>query len=292
MRPNILLTGATGFLGSHLLNDFVSHGLNVVVLKRNSSNTRRINHLLSEVKTYDIDKTDLKHILKVEKPEIIIHTACNYGRDNNRITDIVNTNLMFGLHLLENAIDNDVQTFINTDTLLPKNLNNYSLSKRQLTEWLQILSKQIQVINIRVEHMYGIDDDKKKFIPWLIDRMINNNAQINLTSGVQKRDFIYIDDVVQAYIQVLNKRQELKSWNEFDLGTNTYTPVKEMVLAIAKEIEEKYKTSVLSRLRFGAIPYREGEIMKPILNNLKLRQLGWIPKVKVEDGIKKIIKFL
>ena len=287
----ILLTGATGFLGSHLLENFITQGFNVIVIKRSTSVTWRVNHLLSKTKVYDIDKTSLKVIFEHEQPEIIVHTACNYGRGNNGIINIIDSNLILGLNLLENAINNNVKTFINTDTLLPKNVNDYSLSKTQLTEWLQKYSKQIQVINVKIEHIYGIKDDEKKFFPWLIDKMINDDGEINLTSGIQKRDFIYIDDVTRAYSLVLNKRKELKDWNEFDLGTNLFTPVKEMVLIIAKEIERIYGKNIVSRLKFGVIPYREGDIMKPVLDNSKLCLLGWKPKVEIVEGVQKILKF-
>ena len=59
MRERILLTGATGFLGSHLLESFISQGFDVSILKRSTSNTWRINHLLEKVRIYNLDEIDL-----------------------------------------------------------------------------------------------------------------------------------------------------------------------------------------------------------------------------------------
>ncbi|MEN9369979.1 MAG: hypothetical protein RI952_844, partial [Bacteroidota bacterium] len=196
MQKKILLTGATGFLGSHLLESFISNGIEVAILIRSTSDVWRISHLLQKVKAYNIDKIKLKVIFEEFKPEIIVHTACSYGRKNETIIDVVNANLIFGLQLLEESIKINAKTFINTDSLLPRNINNYSLSKAQFTDWLNKKSNQIQVVNFKIEHMYGIKDDDKKFIPWLINKMIYDNEEINLTSGIQKRDFIYITDVV------------------------------------------------------------------------------------------------
>jgi CDP-paratose synthetase len=289
---NILLTGATGFLGSHLLESFVSRGFKVVILKRSTSQTYRINHLLKEVKSYDIDLlSNLDIVFEDNKIDVIVHTACSYGRRNESLVEIVNSNLIFGLTLMELGIKNKVKTFINTDSLLPRNLNNYSLSKSQLSDWLQKFSSDIQIINLKVEHMYGPKDDTKKFLPWLIDEMINGTKEINLTSGVQKRDFIYIDDVVSAFISVINFRDNLDNWNEFDVGTNLLIKVKDFVLLVAKELEKVNKNNkIITKLKFGAIPYRDSDIMVPELDNSNLLCLGWKPKISIEEGIQKILK--
>jgi nucleoside-diphosphate-sugar epimerase len=120
--------------------------------------------------------------------------------------------------------------------------------------------------------------------------MINGIDDISLTSGIQKRDFIYISDVVAAYDLVIQKRKRLPSWNVFDVGTNVFTEVKEFVLTIAEELEKLNKKEIVSRLKFGAIPYRDGDIMLPVLDNTKLVALGWKQEVAIADGIKKILK--
>jgi CDP-paratose synthetase len=290
MQQTILLTGATGFLGSHLLESFVAKGHEVVVLKRSTSDTWRIDHLLHKIISYNIDQVNLKTIFQEIEPEMIVHTACSYGRKNESLIDIVNSNLILGLDLLEESINSNVKTFINTDSLLPRNLNDYSLSKAQFTDWLQKRSDKIQVVNFKIEHMYGVKDDAKKFLPWLINEMIDGTGDINLTSGIQKRDFIYVSDVVAAYDLVMQKRQSISSWNEFEIGTNVFTEVKAFVLKIAGELEISYNREIVSRLKFGAIPYRSGDIMSPQLDNTKLLALGWQQNVVIADGVQKIIK--
>lgn len=288
----ILLTGATGFLGSHLLESFVSQGFDVIILKRSTSNTWRINHLLNKIKSYNLDQVSLGIVFKEVNPTIIIHTACSYGRSNESIVDIVNTNLVFGLQLMEEGIKNNVKTFINTDSLLPKNVNDYSLSKGQLSDWLQKYAEQIQVVNLKIEHMYGPGDDKKKFIPWLVNQLLNCNDDILLTSGIQKRDFIHIDDVVTAYNVVLEKAPTLEQWNEFDVGSNSFTEVKDVVLQIARKIEHIRTNSIVSRLKFGALSYRPNDCMEPCLNNKSLVKLGWNHTTNVHEGIGNYVDIL
>jgi CDP-paratose synthetase len=286
----LLLTGATGFLGSHLLESLVNQEFDIIILKRTTSDTSRIDHLLPKVRVYNIDAVDLKTVFSQEKVEVIINTVCSYGRTNESLLDIVDSNLIFGLNLLEEAIKNKVKTFINTDSLLPRNLNDYSLSKAQFADWLHQRSEKIQVVNFKIEQMYGPNDDTKKFLPWLMNEMIDKTDDINLTSGIQKRDFIYITDVVAAYELVLQKRMSLPNWSQFDIGTNIFTQVKEFVLILARKLEKINKIKIASRLKFGAIPYRNGDVLTPELDNTKLIELGWKPKISIEVGIQKILK--
>ena len=290
-KKTILLTGATGFLGSHLLESFISKKFNVIILKRSTSSTLRISHLFNKISFYDVDLlSSLDNIFVQNKVDIIVHTACSYARNNENLIEIINTNLLFGINLMELAIKFKVKTFINTGSLLPRDVNSYSLSKAQLSDWLKISSSKIQVINLKIEHMYGPKDDNKKFLPWLIDQMLNGTEKINLTSGIQKRDFIYIDDVVAAYNLIINKSEKLENWNEFDIGTGSFVSVKDFVVQIAKELENKHNIKIIPRLNFGIINYRESDIMIPELNNSRLLNLGWVPKISLKEGIKKVLK--
>lgn len=291
MKKNtILLTGATGFLGSCLLESFIALNYNVIILKRSTSSITRIKDFLNNIIFYDIDLLpSLDCVFVQNKVGIIVHTACCYGRRNESLEEIIHTNLIFGINLVELGVKFKVKTFINTGTLLPKKTNNYSLSKSQLTEWLKIKSTEIQVINLKIEHMYGPKDDEKKFLPWLINEMIFGNKKINLTSGFQKRDFIYIDDVVAAYNLIISKTEELNNWVEFDIGTNSFVNVKDFIIQIANELENIHDINIVSRLKFGAIDYRESDVMIPNIDNSKLIDLGWTPKVSLNEGLKKIL---
>jgi nucleoside-diphosphate-sugar epimerase len=284
----ILLTGATGFLGSHLLHKLLKLGHKVVILKRSTSDTWRINSVLDQVISYDIDKVELSSVLKNHLTNIVINTVTNYGRKDRKISSIVDTNLIFGLKLLEQSIENNVKVFINTDTLLQRDINSYALSKAQLVDWMKFLSnKNTKMVNIKIEHMYGVFDDENKFIYWLINQLKQNKEEIDLTSGVQRRDFIYIDDVVDAYKTIIENLDSFLNFEEFELGSGKTIEVKYFVSKIFEELNKKQK--IVTRLNFGKIEYRANENMEMKANISKLQKLGWEPKVSIEDGIKKII---
>ena len=285
----ILLTGSTGFLGSYLLKSFVKSGYEVIALKRSTSNTYRINDYLKKVTLYNIDKVNLEDIFKKHKINIVINTVTNYGRIDNKISSILDTNLIFGLKLLEESVNSNAKAFINTDTLLERNINAYTLSKAQLVDWIKFLSnKQTKMINIKIEHMYGALDDENKFIYWLINKLKQNVEKIDLTSGVQKRDFIYIDDIVSAYEIIIQNINTFSNYEEFELGSGNSIEVKNFVEKIYQEISNKQTLS--TKLNFGAVSYRDNENMNIQANIEKLTNLAWKPKVSIKDGIKKILE--
>lgn len=291
MTKTILLTGATGFLGSHLLDALTKEGYEVVILKRSFSNTSRIDHLMDYVKSYDIDIIPLERAFEDQKIDLVIHTAANYGRDKENVSKIVDVNLIFSLKLLETAANYDTDIFLNTDTLQQKYLSSYTLSKKQFVEWLQIFSraKKIKAINFRLEHMYGPGDDSKKFVVWLIEQMISNKSEIDLTAGEQKRDFIYIDDIVNAYLLILRHAADLPQFSEFDVGTGKQISIKEFVIELKNTVESLNNRKITTKLNFGAIPYRKGEMMEVPEDVNPLLELGWKPSTVLSDGLKRVV---
>ena len=283
----ILLAGSTGFLGRYLLESFIKNGNEVIALKRSTSNTSAIDKNLNDIKFYNIDEMTLRDIFKNNEIDVVVNTVTNYGKNNNSASEIARTNLMFGLELLENSINN-TKAFINTDTLLHRNINTYAFSKAQLVDWMVYLSnKNTKIINVKLEHMYGPSGDHNNFICWLVGQMRQNVQKIELTSGLQKRDFIYIDDVVSAYEVIIKNISKFQDYEEFELGTGNSIEVKVFIEKVYKEILKQQ--NINTELLFGAIAYRENENMDMKENIQKLVSFGWKPEVSIESGIKKIL---
>jgi len=286
----ILLTGATGFLGSHLLKALVNKGYEVVVLKRSTSNMWRLKGFENTFKSYDIDRVPLQKAFEEQYIDTIIHTACMYGRKGESIQQILKTNLMFGIKLLSTAIDFSTKYFLNTSTLLDKQINAYALSKKQFEEWLKLASNKIQVVNLKLELMFGEQDGNDKFTSWILNELQQEKNIIPLTAGTQKRDFIYIDDVVSAYLTCLEQAPQLKDFNDIEVGTGVLTPVKSFVTLVKNTLEKLKGSPIETQLNFGALPYREGEIMEPQVDNSRLCSLGWQPKRSLEENIEQFVK--
>jgi len=284
----ILLTGCTGFLGSYLLKSFVDLGYKVIGLKRSTSNSYRIEHYLNDVFFYDIDKIELSKVFDEHVIDVVVNTVTDYGRKDTEITSIVSTNLLFCLKLLQESVNNNIKAFINADTFLDRNINSYALSKAQLVDWMRFLSSNhTKMINIKIEHMYGLLDDENKFIYWLINQLKQNVVKVDLTSGIQKRDFIYIDDIVTSYQVIINNINKLSIFEEFELGTGSSIEVKEFINKIYAELSKNQ--DLTTKLNFGIVPYRDNENMNMRVNIKKLQQLKWKPEVTIENGIRKIL---
>lgn len=82
---------------------------------------------------------------------------------------------------------------------------------------------------MKLEHMYGPKDDKAKFVPWVIEQFKQNKRCLDLTEGSQERDFVYVADVVSAYMKVLERCNSLPQFIEFDVGTGKPITVRQFV---------------------------------------------------------------
>ena len=291
MVKTILLTGATGFLGSHLLQKFINTNYNVIILKRSFSDIWRIEKLINNVKAYDIDKVNIKLPFEENHIDFVVNTVTNYGRNGEKATSIVETNLMFCLELLETAAFFNTDTFFHTDTLQYKYLTNYTLSKKQFVEWGKSFaeSERINFVNIKLEHMYGPKDDENKFVMWLIKKMLDGAQAIDLTLGEQKRDFIFIDDVVSAYSTII-KSPNITKYLEYEIGMGQTVCLKDFIIELKSIIEEKKAVKLSTKLNFGALPYREGEPMEIKADISKISELGWKAETNIKEGIQKTVE--
>lgn len=286
MLKTILLTGGTGFLGSHIVKRLINENFNVIVVKRSSSKLFRLESVVDKVVFYDIDFIYLDKIFQDNIIDIIVHCATNYGRSFIPPTDIIQANLFLPLELLQLAKAYHLKSFINTDTLLDKRVNSYSLSKKQFLDWLTLFSKDLTCVNVALEHFYGPFDDRSKFVSKIILDLLNNVDCIELTPGEQKRDFIYIDDVVDAFLKLIEFSLNIpKGLYCYEIGTGKTIKIRDLVKLINTLTGNK-----VTQLKFGSLPYRENEIMDSYVDLSMLLKLGWQPKVSLIEGLKYTIQ--
>jgi len=284
--PRILLTGATGFLGSHLLRRLLADGYPVAVLKRSFSNCEKIRDCLDRVRGYDVDRVPLESIVAENQFQVILHCATNYGRREEDPLAIMESNLILPLKLLELGRKKGVPIFINTDTLLDKRVNAYSLSKRQFKDWLAHYARDMVCINVALEHFYGPLDDGSKFVSFIIRNILAGTERIALTEGRQKRDFIFIADVVEAFLMILRDAPgRTPGFYPFEIGTGSLIEIRELVTLI-----KTLAGNTITRLDFGALPYRENEIMEARVDERKIRALGWSPRVELREGLMRTLE--
>lgn len=291
--PKILITGAAGFLGSHLTRRLHAEGYTIGIIARSHSNFWRIADLLEQITVYNCDIVDTEQPFKdLGTVDAVIHTATCYGRKGESSTHVLDSNVRFPLRLLEAARKFGATTFYNTDTFfnIPDisydYLNTYTISKRQFKEWGHLVGGlgSIQFINLRLEHMYGPDDDASKFTSYVIKSCLDNVPDLDLTVGVQKRDFIFIDDVVSAFCALLKSANRLGStFQEYGVGSGQAISIRQFVEMVHAA------TNSTTRLNFGALDTRKNEIMTSNADPSALNALGWKCEVSLIEGIARTV---
>ncbi|OFX61431.1 MAG: hypothetical protein A2066_00585 [Bacteroidetes bacterium GWB2_41_8] len=277
----ILITGINGYLGSHLAKA-LSKDYNIVGLEYSLENLFRITDC--NYKIYSAKDGISVTLFSEQAIDIIVHTATFYGKNNEDYLQMFNTNLYSPLSLLDLAIKNKCKLFVNTDTVLDRFVSTYALTKRQFQEWLYLRKKEIKVINMQLEHFYGPGASSTNFLTFMINKLKNNEPQIDFTLGEQQRDFIYIEDVVNAYLTVIEKENLIaEHYSSYQACTNQLISIKDLMNLM------KSLTNSNSMLNFGAIPYRENELMLSETDNSDLIKLGWKPQYSIKEGLLKTI---
>lgn len=291
MTSTILMTGATGFVGSHVLRGLVADGRDITILSRSYSDTRRISDVLACVRRINLDKIVLSEALSSLDFAGVVHLATDYGRSSSA-TDVFRTNLLLPAELLDTAIAHGARFFINTDSFYSKASSDYpalaayTFSKSWFRDWACNTATKIHVTNVCLEHVYGPEDGIEKFVPHILSQLRNTTVdEIKLTLGKQRRDFVFISDVVAAYRRILTAAEHAQSGCvSYEVGTGRSVEIREFV----EKLRDATSSNV--KLTFGALPYRLGEIMESKADLRTLTEIGYQPHISLDAGIAHLLQ--
>ena len=285
----ILLTGAAGFLGSALAAKLSESGYDVAILVRRKTNLYR----LSNQEKYQIARCDsedeIQRFISLVQPNVVFHLACCYGRHGESISQMMESNIHYGLTIL-NVIKslNARVAFLNIGSAVSKGVSLYALTKSQFEElglyFANHLSNNINFLNIKLQHVYGPGDDISKFTSYVINACEKNVDSIPLSPGEQVRDFIYIDDAVDAFLVIIENLEKLSHLDQLQVGSGVAISLKDFVELVKKCTGSK------TILNFGEMPYRPNEDLHLVADTTALKMFGWKPKFNLEIGISEMIK--
>lgn len=300
----VLVTGAGGFIGSHLVRRLVAEGAQVQALLKKEESTWRLEDILDRLDVCEADITDLPSLQSVFSrfnPQVIFHLAAlvDASRSWDLVVPMATTNVLGTVNLLTALKHSPFEMFVNTssseeygDALSPCRedqrelpLSPYSFSKLSITHFCQMAVKafDLPITTVRLFPTYGPLQESAMFIPSAIKGLLVEK-EFSMSPGEQKREFNYVDDVVEAYLKVAvcsDARGEV-----LNVGSGIPYRVREVIDIIQKLTGDGGTVNV------GALPYRKGEGMESFCDNLKLRQLtGWSPRVSLEEGLRLTVEW-
>jgi nucleoside-diphosphate-sugar epimerase len=294
----VLVTGAAGFIGSHLTKRLLFENAHVHILLQKDLSPWRIKDYLDRLVVWEADITDpdtLQHIIPACNPQIIFHLAglVDVTRSWEMVAPMIKNNFMGTVNLLIALQRCNVTAFIqigsseeygDTVPLLREDqreapISPYSFSKVAATFFCQMAAKTfgLPIKILRLFPTYGPTQEGSMFIPSAIRELLTTK-EFNMSPGEQKRDFIYVDDVVEACLNIAACGKA--NGHIFNVGSGISYKINEVIDIIIKHMSEDVKVNV------GALPYRKGEGMEFCCDNQKIKQYtGWSPKVSLQQGL-------
>ncbi|WP_096908437.1 NAD-dependent epimerase/dehydratase family protein [Halobacteriovorax marinus] len=267
----VLVTGATGFLGSHVVRLLLDLGFDVQVLKRSTSSLERICDITERVELKNIEdfKSDGNY-------DYFFHIATCYGRNNETREEIEYANYIWPLELIKTLSVNTI--IVNFGTSLESTVNTYAKSKNKFISTVKEKFSSNTIVNLKLEHFFGPKDGK--FIDFLISSFKTNTPRVELTEGNQVRDFIYYKDILSALKTILVSEES----GDFEIGSGESYVLRDLILEI-KELSGNTTTE----LCFGEVPYRENEVMNSVADISRIRDLGWKCSYSFREAILEVI---
>lgn len=282
-KDGVIFLGGTGYLGSRILSNLVSLGYNMLCVIRRGSEGKISPDIKKKIKICYFG--ELSNVIKESSIvyNILINSMCCYQLSETNDSEIVKTNFYIPLKVMELCIQSGTERIYNIGTSLPRLLNTYSFSKNLFSEWGEILCSKndnLCFINLQLESFYGKNQSSIHFITAVIDKM-RKGETILLTEGNQLRDFIYIDDVVDIVVCLIDEKK-LEGYADIPVGTGIGISIKEVVGFIKDELGSN------SLLQFGAIPKRKNE-PSSVADVSYLSNLGLSAKTNWKDGLRLLL---
>jgi len=239
----VLVTGAPGFIGSHLTKRLVSDDREVHVIVRPSSNLNLLNNIKNKIVIHKHDGTTagMLSIVDRSKPVIVFHLASISPSQHatQDIDSLIKSNVLFGNQLVEAMVKKHVYYLINTGTYWQHYQNKYyspvclyAATKQAFEAILQfyIETTALKVITLKLFDTYGPNDPRKKLFT-LLKQSAETGQPLKMSPGEQLIDLVYIDDVIEAYI-IAAKRiycSEGEKYEEFSVSTGNPIALRDLV---------------------------------------------------------------
>lgn len=287
MAERILLTGAAGFIGSHLARRLVHDGHEVAALVRPSSDLWRLEDVLGSL---ELVRRDLLEPGDAGTVDLVFHLAAAGVRPGQRTATVVEENVLGTLAALELAAGGGARKFVycgscfeygpgerHREDALPRPTSEYGAAKS--AGWLLAdawsRGRGLPVASLRPFTVYGPFEAEYRLVPSVALGVVRKQPVL-LTGGEQLRDFVYVTDAVEAFVRA-----------GFSSETGTFNVCSGMTTSVRELAERAVALSGVDvDLRFGILPDRPAEL--PTLSgdpSLAAAVLDWSASTPLDDGL-------
>ncbi len=295
----ILVTGGSGFIGSHLVNALVDKNHRVSVIDLKKGENKKVKYFVGDL----LDKKFLEEVFKKEKFKAVFHLAAktSVSESVKNPYDNFETNVVGSLNILEECRKNKIKYVLfassstvygnrgycrEKDKLFP--VSPYGASKGSVDLYLNSYANMynMNISSLILANIYGPGNEKGVIYDFY-NKLKKNQKELEiLGDGNQSKSYVYIDDCVKAFILVFYKmvEGEVSGCNYFNVGSDEQMSVKGIAKTISKilGVNPVYKFTETWK----------GDVTNFLLDNSKLKRLGWRIENNTEKGIEKYLMYL
>lgn len=293
----VFVTGASGFIGSHLIRTLINAGHKVLALAIPDDNLWRMQDILSHneiLRGTMQDVSTIQNQLRIWQPQTCIHLAW-YAEPGKYLSSRENlVSLQNSLNLLQILSECNCEQFIGAGTCAEYEIKAERFVENDRTKpatlyaasklSFQMMGEQIaQQVGLRfawgrIFYLYGPQEDARRLVPSAILKL-QKGESFSATPGEQKRDYLHVADVANAFLTLA----EHQANGIYNICSAEAITIKSLLNTVGNLMEKP------ELLIHGALPYREWEPMYICGDNRKLRELGWQPQIGLKEGLEDTI---
>jgi len=290
MRP-VLVTGATGFVGRHLVARLIASGEEVHALVRAASmpNARTLLPAKVHFQEYQGTAQSAGAIVTSVGPDAIFHLAAEYAYEHKpeQIDGLVDANLRFGLHLVDAVARHapaccfvNVGTFWqypNSSSYEPTSL--YAALKQSFVDLLTYYAQNgLSAVTVLCCDTYGPGDRRKKIVDLLVESALEQ-TELMLSPGGQILNLLHVHDVVEGLIAARKAVRSGSPEHQYWIAPDEGVTLKRLAELVGAAVGRKPVA------KWGAREYRPREVMRPFVG---AKLPGWRPSISLEDGLREV----
>ena len=303
---NVLVTGACGFIGSHLTRLLLSEGANVHALTSEVSSVfpRRLLDLRGSITVHEgnlMDRSAMDAVVRAARPKYIFHLGAytHVGKSWQRVDECIQANIQGTVNLLQSLAETGYERFVNTGTseiygdievpfredAIVNPISPYSVSKYAAERFCRLFQRAYgwPIVLLRPFNAFGPAQSPDRVIPEIIVRALRRE-ELAMTQGRQTREFNYVEDLAHGFL--LAATTPGVEGEIFNIGGGEEISMRDVATTILELMGNPIEP------KFGALPERPTEIMRMYCDSSKARErLGWAPKHGLRAGLERTIEW-